>query len=254
MALIQSLVRKGEVSDAVANYGHLIVDECHHLPAVSFRGGRATVESEICPRPLSHRHPERRSPPDRVHAMRSRALPRWTPASKRPFGRLLIRWCSGQRRSRPRNRQPLALRESKRYMDSWRTDSARNDLIFDDVLLALEAGRSPVILTERKDHLLYFADRLSKFAKNVIVFHGGMKAKAQKEADRALKEVLDSEERVLLATGRYLGEGFDDARLDTLFLTMPISWRGLALAVRRPSSPTASHETRRHDLRLRRCA
>jgi superfamily II DNA or RNA helicase len=106
-------------------------------------------------------------------------------------------------------------------------DSARNDLIFDDVLLALEAGRSPVILTERKDHLLYFADRLSKFAKNVIVFHGGMKAKAQKEADRALKDVLDSEERVLLATGRYLGEGFDDARLDTLFLTMPISWRGL---------------------------
>jgi superfamily II DNA or RNA helicase len=106
-------------------------------------------------------------------------------------------------------------------------DSARNDLIFDDVLLALETGRSPVILTERKDHLLCLADRLAKFAKNVIVFHGGMKAKAQKEAERALKGVPDSEERVSLATGRYLGEGFDDARLDTLFLTMPISWRGL---------------------------
>lgn len=54
---------------------------------------------------------------------------------------------------------------------------------------------------------------------------GGMKAKAQKESERALKEVSDSEERVLRATGRYLGERFDDARLDTLLLTMPISWR-----------------------------
>lgn len=53
-----------------------------------------------------------------------------------------------------------------------------------------------------------------------------MKAKAHKESERALKEVPDSEERVLRATGRYLGEGFDDARLDTLLLTMPISWRG----------------------------
>jgi len=46
-----------------------------------------------------------------------------------------------------------------------------------------------VILTERKDHLPHFADRLSKFAKNVIVFHGGMNAKAQKESERALNEV-----------------------------------------------------------------
>jgi hypothetical protein len=60
-------------------------------------------------------------------------------------------------------------------------DEARNDLIFNDVLLALEAGRSPVILTERKDHLMDFAARLSKFAKNVIVFHGGMKAKARRK-------------------------------------------------------------------------
>ena len=41
-----------------------------------------------------------------------------------------------------------------------------------------------------------------------------------------MQDVPDGEERILIATGRYLGEGFDDARLDTLFLTMPISWRG----------------------------
>ena len=53
-----------------------------------------------------------------------------------------------------------------------------------------------------------------------------MRAKERKQATEALEAVPDGEERVIVATGRYLGEGFDDARLDTLFLTMPISWRG----------------------------
>ena len=105
-------------------------------------------------------------------------------------------------------------------------DPARNDLIFDDILLALEDGRSPVVITERKDHLDMLAGRLSKFAKNVVVLRGGMGARRSRAASEALEEISDTEERVLVATGRYLGEGFDDARLDTLFLTMPISWRG----------------------------
>jgi superfamily II DNA or RNA helicase len=99
-------------------------------------------------------------------------------------------------------------------------------MIFEDVLSALEAGRSPVIITERKDHLQAIAERLSKFAKNVIVLKGGMTAKQRGQAKDALEAIPDEAERVIVATGRYLGEGFDDARLDTLFLTMPISWRG----------------------------
>jgi superfamily II DNA or RNA helicase len=105
-------------------------------------------------------------------------------------------------------------------------DAARNDMIFNDVLSALEAGRSPVVITERKDHLQAIAERLTKFAKNVIVLKGGMGAKQRNQVNEILQSVPDSEERVIVATGRYLGEGFDDARLDTLFLTMPISWRG----------------------------
>ena len=105
-------------------------------------------------------------------------------------------------------------------------DDARNAMIFDDVLKSLEAGRSPVILTERKEHALLLAEQLSRFARNVVVLHGGLGIKARRAVTERLEAITDTEERVLIATGRYIGEGFDDARLDTLFLTMPIAWRG----------------------------
>src|SRR5258708_6469156 len=85
-------------------------------------------------------------------------------------------------------------------------DPARNDLIFDDILSALEEGRSPVVITERKDHLDMLASRLAKFAKNVIVLRGGMGARRSRAASEALRAISDGEERVLVATGRYLGE------------------------------------------------
>jgi superfamily II DNA or RNA helicase len=104
-------------------------------------------------------------------------------------------------------------------------DDGRNDLIFDDVLKSLEARLSPIVLTERKDHLDYFRQRFSPFVKNLVVLRGGMSAHDRKMAEAAMR-VSDDEERLIIATGRYIGEGFDDARLDTLFLTMPIGWKG----------------------------
>ena len=104
-------------------------------------------------------------------------------------------------------------------------DQRRNDLIFDDVLQSLEVGRRPVILTERRDHLELLRDRFQKFTRNLVVLYGGMSAAERRVAEDGLGRP-DTEERLVLATGRYLGEGFDDASLDTLFLTMPISWRG----------------------------
>ncbi len=106
------------------------------------------------------------------------------------------------------------------------TDKQRNNLIFNDVLLALEEGRSPILLTERKEHLEYFADRLRKFTRNLIVLQGGRSAKRRRDDLNQLAAIPDNEERLILATGRYIGEGFDDARLDTLFLALPVSWKG----------------------------
>lgn len=104
-------------------------------------------------------------------------------------------------------------------------DEARNELIFDDVLAALEAGRSPLVLTERRDHLEALRVRFEKFARNVVVLRGGMGSRERRAAEEVLR-VPEPEERLVLSTGRFLGEGFDDSRLDTLFLVSPISWKG----------------------------
>jgi len=70
------------------------------------------------------------------------------------------------------------------------------------------------------------AEIISGFAKNVVVLQGGTGQKQRKQIMETLKNIPDDEERVLIATGRYLGEGFDDSRLDTLLLVMPVSWKG----------------------------
>jgi superfamily II DNA or RNA helicase len=105
-------------------------------------------------------------------------------------------------------------------------DRRRNDLIFDDVMRALDAKRSPILLTERRDHLEYFADRFRNFTPNLVVLHGGVKAMERRDIIGRLASIPEREERLLLATGKYIGEGFDDARLDTLFLALPVSWKG----------------------------
>jgi superfamily II DNA or RNA helicase len=91
---------------------------------------------------------------------------------------------------------------------------------------ALSNGRSPLLLTSRTEHLDYLAGRLRGMCQYVFVLKGGMRAKQRKEIAESLSLVAPDEPRMILATGSYLGEGFDDARLDTLFLKMPISWRG----------------------------
>ncbi len=105
-------------------------------------------------------------------------------------------------------------------------DEWRNRLILDDVVQALEEKRSPILLTERRDHLEYFAERLQGLARNLIILQGGMKTKDRRAAIERLTTIPETEERLVLATGRFIGEGFDDARLDTLFLAMPVSWKG----------------------------
>ena len=225
VALIQSLVRKGEVDDIVGDYGHLVVDECHHLSAISFElvarrtkarfvlGLSATVTRKDGHHPIIFMQ---------CGPVRFRVDAR-NEAAKRPFHhRVQIRETSFQL-SEQAGGSSLPI---QRIYCTLANDEARNALIFDDVLAALDAKRSPVIITERSDHLALLAKRFEKFAKNVVVLKGGQSDRQRRALMERLSSVADHEERLLIATGRYLGEGFDDPRLDTLFLAMPISWRG----------------------------
>ena len=223
VALMQSLVRRGEVDDCVADYGQLIVDECHHISAVSF---------ELVARRCKAKHvlgltatPYRKDGHHPIIFMQCGPI-RYkvdakNEAAKRNFTHSYF--------TRPTNfNLPLDLETPpiQTIYQKLAQDEARNELIFNDVLHALDAGRSPVLLTERREHVAYFAERLHGFAKNIIVLQGGMGVKQRQAAYDALSEIPNDQERLLIATGRYLGEGFDDARLDTLFLTIPVAWKG----------------------------
>jgi superfamily II DNA or RNA helicase len=225
IALIQSLVRNGEVSDLVGNYGHLIVDECHHLSAVSFElvarrskaryvlGLSATVARKDGHHPIIFMQ---------CGPVRYRVDAKSQAAARSFTHKVRLRETGFRPTPNLETQGPMQMTALYAALTS---DEKRNDFIFDDVLQSLEAGRRPVILTERRDHLDHLRSRFERFTKNLVVLYGGMSAIERRTAEDGLRRP-DTEERLVLATGRYLGEGFDDASLDTLFLTMPISWKG----------------------------
>ena len=223
VAVIQSLNRKQVVDDVVANYGHVIVDECHHLSAVSFEQVLRQVKARYItgltatPQRKDGHHPIiiMQCGPIR-HRVDAKAQ-----ALARPFNHVVI--------PRPTNfRLPPSTEKPEMHelYAALANNKARNDLICVDLVRALKAGRSPILLTERTSQVDEFATRLAGLVKHIVVLKGGMGAKQRRAVAEHLAAIPDGEERVLLATGRYIGEGFDDARLDTLFLAMPISWRG----------------------------
>ena len=223
VAMIQSLVRAGRVAEVVSGYGQVIVDECHHVPAASFERVLAEAKARYVVGLTATLR--RRDGHDPIATMQLGpvrfAIDPRSPAAKRPFAqRLVVRETAFDARSRA---APPTIQE---LYASLAADERRNDRIFDDVVACLEDGRSPILLTERRDHLEHFAERLRKFARHVVVLHGGMGARSRRAALAQLAAIPVGEERLVLATGRYAGEGFDDSRLDTLFLALPISWRG----------------------------
>jgi len=221
--MIQSLVRKEKVDDLVAGYGHVIVDECHHLPAVSFERALSEVKARYLVGLTAT--PQRR---DGHHAITEMQLgpvrfrvDAKSQAARRPFNHTLIVRETGFRMLDGNSN--IGIQEIYRALAN---DEARNRRIVDDVIAAVHEGRSPILLTERKDHLDYFAAQFHGFVRHLVVLQGGMTVKERNRSADQLESIPDTAERLVLATGRYIGEGFDDARLDTLFLAMPVSWKG----------------------------
>lgn len=224
IAIIQSLIKNNVVDDIVAEYGQIIVDECHHLSAVSFEAVIKECRAEYvlgltatATRKDGH-HP--------IIFMQCGPIRYKVDAKEqaklRPFNHKVILRNTAFTLDAIAEQKP-----SISHIYSKIThDQQRNLLIVEDVLNALKLGRCPLILTERKDHASFFEQHLLKFCKNVVVMVGGQNTKKRVAVKLQLETVPEHEERIIIATGRYIGEGFDDKRLDTLFLTMPISWHG----------------------------
>jgi superfamily II DNA or RNA helicase/very-short-patch-repair endonuclease len=226
VALMQSLVRKEVVDDRVADYGHLIVDECHHISARSFelavrraKGKFITGLSATVTRKDGH-HPIifMQCGPIR-HRVDAK-----TQAAARPFTHHVLVRPTGFRASAPPNPDPRA--EFHQLYEALRNDPKRNQMICADIVNAIKEGRSPLVLTERIEHLQCLAQLLSPEIPHLILLRGGQSKKELAAALARLAEIPETTGRALLATGGYIGEGFDDPRLDTLFLALPVSWRG----------------------------
>jgi len=223
VAVIQSLNKKGVVADLVADYGQVIVDECHHLSAFSFEQVLKQVRARYVLGLTAT--PVRRDGHHPIITMQCGPIRYRTDARSqaeaRPFDhRVVVRGTAFT--------MPVADAEPRiqTIYSALAADPERNALIVADVLAAVAAGRSPLVLTERTDHRDGLAEALSESVANVFVMSGGMGAKRRRAIAEAMADTPAEAPRVIVATGRCVGEGFDDARLDTLFLAMPVAWRG----------------------------
>jgi superfamily II DNA or RNA helicase len=223
VAIIQSTHDKAGVKDFVAEYGQVIVDECHHLSAFTFEQVMKQVKAKYVlgltatPERKDGHHPiiYMQCGPIR-YKLSARSMTAASPFEHEVIPRLTDFCLSPEQADTTIQELYAALVD----------DKTRNELIVGDLLRVIQDGCSPLLLTARTEHLKYFETALAGEVGNVFVLKGGMGKKQRRSIAEAIAAVPESAPRVILATGSYIGEGFDDARLDTLFLAMPISWKG----------------------------
>ena len=238
VAMVQTLIRRDDVD--LSRYGHIIVDECHHVPAFSIERllrdlpARAITGLTATPQRRDGHHPiiTMQCGPVRHTLTRSERVETAT-------RRVLVTRDSGFDPARlPVN---PGIQE---ILSALAADEARTRRIAADVLAELTEDRFPLVLTERREHLNAIAALLNAETDRIVVLHGGMGVKARRRAD----DMLSSDgPRVVLATGRYIGEGFDDPRLDTLMLAMPIAWKG---TMTQYAGRLQRHHDAKHEIRI----
>ena len=222
IALLQSCISDNEVKQFVREYGMVIVDECHHAPAVNFERVLREVNARYVYGLTAT--PIRKDGHQPIIFMQCGEI-RYTADSKarqaqQSFQRLLI----------PRFTSHRNLNADNNYaqiLDELTENESRNQLILDDVAANLAEGRTPIILTARTAHVDLLTEQCRKICPNVIRLVGNDSAKAKREVMSRLNDIPANELLIIVATGKYVGEGFDLPRLDTLMLALPVSWKGL---------------------------
>jgi superfamily II DNA or RNA helicase len=219
IAVMQSLSRQGEVDPLVESYGHVIVDECHHVGAVSFdailRRVRAKYVLGLTATPI------RRDGQQPIIFMQcgpirhAAARPADAPADLLVIPHFVDRH--------------IGLTPEAGIQDVFRhlaEDRERTAAIAGEIIGLYGQGRKVLVLTERTGHLDAIRAELDGRLPPPFVLHGRMSKKQRNQAVAELAALPADTPRVILATGKLVGEGFDHPPLDTLVLAMPVSWKG----------------------------
>lgn len=220
IATYQSLINRKDntVNSILHNYGQIIIDECHHVPSASFE----LVLSETSARYIVGltATPNRQDGLQKIMFMlagkvRHRVLDE---ADKSFTQTVFVKTRSAEFARSNEDDSKLHISEIYQWLSE---DEQRNVMIIDDVIAAANEGRHCLLLRERRGHAEKLLNMLVGQGLKCVLLTGGMSARQRKEANEALPD-----SQVLVATGKYIGEGFDLPRLDTLFITLPISWKG----------------------------
>lgn len=219
VAVSQSLYRDNKVSELVKGYGQIICDECHHVSAVGF-------EQIMKNSPAKYKYGltatlKRKDGKERIVLMQLGPV-RYKDLSKvssELMHKVLVQetGISSDDLSNEHTTNEL--------YDCLYINAIRNMQIVMDIRNCLDENRYPIVLTERKEHIDLLEKELSPYVK-VYKLHGGLKKKEREGIMDELQNISDDVRRVIIATSKYVGEGFDYPILDTLFLTLPISWSG----------------------------
>lgn len=222
VAIMQSLFEgeDKEVKPFVAGYGMVLCDECHHVAAFTFekilRAAKAKYVYGLSATPVRQ---DGHQPIIFMQCGPVRCLvDAKSQADKRCFDHTVIPRFT-------RTRLPAARKIQDAYAGIVQND-ARNALLVSDAAGLLREGRTPLLLTERRDHAERLAGLLRGMADHIFLLVGTGSQKEKREKLAALREVPPEDSLVVVATGKYVGEGFDEPRLDTILLSMPISWKG----------------------------
>jgi superfamily II DNA or RNA helicase len=219
IALMQSLSRQGETNEIVENYGQIIADECHHLSAFSFEAilkrARAKYVLGLTATPIRR---DGRQPiifmqcgPTRHTAAKPAGAPQTL--------EVIPRYLAGR----------IDLAADAAIQDVFRhvaNDAGRTAAIANEIVSAFGQGHKVLVLTERTEHLDAIGTVLAGRVPTLFTLHGRMSKKQRATLISELDALPTDAPRVLLSTGKLVGEGFDHPPLDTLVLAMPISWKG----------------------------
>ncbi len=223
IATIQSLYNKEDLPALVERYGHVIVDECHHLPAFSFEQVMKHMKARYILGLTAT--PIRRDGHHPIIVMQCGPICFRVAAKEQAASDSLTRIVI------PRHTQfvvPAEVTEDviQDVYTALTRDNERNNLILQDICAAIAAGATPLVLTDRTEHVDCLAQLLQDKLANVITLQGRMSKAKRRAATTRLEVIPPDEKRVVVATGKFVGEGFDDPRLDTLFLVSPLAFHG----------------------------